>query len=96
LAQTAWHPVAKMIRLDRTPSINEHDMASKNTTLSALNRGGIAALADGSCWHIPSSELSEAQSWRIGAEVMIQGHRLINIETGAQVRVVPIPLTSAR
>jgi hypothetical protein len=69
-------------------------MASKNTTLSATNRGGIATLADGNCWHIPSSELLEAQSWRIGAEVMIQSHTLINIETGAKVRVVPIPLSA--
>jgi hypothetical protein len=31
-------------------------MASKNTTLSAINRGGIATLADGTCWHISSSK----------------------------------------
>jgi hypothetical protein len=71
-------------------------MASKNTTLSAINRGGIATLADGTCWHISSWELLEAQSWRIGAEVMMQSHRLINIETGTHVSVVPIPLSAER
>jgi hypothetical protein len=72
------------------------NMASKNTTLSAINRGGIATLADGTCWHICSSELLEAQSWKIGAEVIMQSHRLINIETGVHVRVVPIPLSAER
>jgi hypothetical protein len=71
-------------------------MASKNTNLSAINRGGIATLADGTCWHISTSDLLEAKSWRIDAEVMIQSHRLINIETGVQVRVVPIPLSAER
>jgi hypothetical protein len=68
-------------------------MASNSTTLSAINRGGIATLADGSCWHISSSELLKTKSWRIGAEVVIQSNRLINIETGVQVYVVPIPLS---
>jgi hypothetical protein len=86
-----------MIRLARRAATNYMaNMASKNTTLSAINRGGIATLADGTCWHISSSELLEAQSWKIGAEVMMQNHRLINIETGVQVRVVPIPLSAER
>jgi hypothetical protein len=71
-------------------------MASKNTTLSAINRGGIATLADGTCWHISSSELLKAKSWRIGAEVVIQSHKLTNIETGVQLYVVPIPLSAER
>jgi hypothetical protein len=65
----------------------------KNTTLSAINRGGIATLADGSCWFISSSELPMAKDWRIGAEVMIEDHKLINAETGIGVRVVRIPLS---
>jgi hypothetical protein len=60
-------------------------MASRNTTLSAINRGGIATLADGTCWHIS-----------IGAEVAIQGHKLTNVETGVQLDVVPIPLSAER
>ena len=71
-------------------------MASNSTTLSAVNRGGIATLADGSCWHISSSELLKAKSWRIGAEVVIQSNKLTNIETGVQVYVVPIPLSAER
>jgi hypothetical protein len=71
-------------------------MAWKNTNLSAINRGGIATLADGTCWHISTSGLLEAKNWRMGAEVMIQGHRLTNVETGAQVHVVPIPLSADR
>ena len=71
-------------------------MASKRTTLSAINRGGIATLADGSCWHISSSELLKAKSWRIGAEVVIQSNKLTNIEPGVQVYVVPIPLSAER
>jgi hypothetical protein len=71
-------------------------MASKGTTLGAINRGGIATLADGSCWHISSSELLKAKSWRIGAEVVIQSNTLTNIETGVQVYVVPIPLSAER
>ena len=59
-------------------------MASKSTTLSAINRGGIATLADGTCWHISSSELLKAKDWRLGAEVVIQSHKLINIETGVR------------
>lgn len=70
-------------------------MASKNTNLIAINRGGIATLADGSCWHISTSGLLEAKSWGIGAEVMIQSHKLTNVETGVQVNVVPIPLSVA-
>jgi hypothetical protein len=69
-------------------------MGSKNTTLIAINRGGIATLADGSCWHIGSSELLEAGSWRIGTEVAIEDQKLTNIATGVQVRVVPIPLSA--
>ena len=65
----------------------------KNTTLSAINRGGIATLADGSCWFISSSELPIAKDWRVGAEVMIKDHKLINAETGTGVRVVRIPLS---
>ena len=64
-------------------------MASKNTTLSALNRGGIATLADGTCWHVSSSELSKAKSWRIGTEVVIQSHKLTNIETGCNLMSCP-------
>jgi hypothetical protein len=71
-------------------------MASKNTTLSEINRGGIATLADGTCWHISTAELFEAKSWKVGVEVVIQGHKLTNVETGAQVAVVPIPLTAER
>jgi hypothetical protein len=71
-------------------------MASKNSTLSAINRGGIATLADGTCWHISSSELLKAKNWRIGAAVVIQGHHLTNVETGVQIDVVPIPLSSER
>ena len=71
-------------------------MASKNTTLSAINRGGIATLADGTCWHISSSELSKTKDWRMGAEVVIQGHKLKNVETGVQLDVVPIPLSAER
>jgi hypothetical protein len=67
-------------------------MASKHTNLSAINRGGVVTLADGTCWHISTSELSEAKSWRMGAEVMIQSRKLTNVETGVQVNVVPIPL----
>jgi len=69
-------------------------MASTNTTLSAINRGGIATLANGTCWHISSSELLKAKNWRIGAEVAIQGHKLTNVETGVQLDVVPIPLSA--
>ena len=69
-------------------------MASKNTTLSAINRGGIATLADGTRWHISTSGLLEARGWKIGTEVMIQSHKLTNVETGVQVSVVPIPLTA--
>jgi hypothetical protein len=71
-------------------------MASKNSTLNAINRGGIATLADGTCWHISSSELLKAKNWRIGAAVMIQGHHLTNVETGVQIDVVPIPLSAER
>jgi hypothetical protein len=72
-------------------------MASMNTTLSAINRGGsIATLADGTCWHISSSELLKAKSWKIGAEVVIQSHKLTNVETGVQLDVVPIPLSAER
>ena len=71
-------------------------MAPKNTTLSEINRGGIATLADGTCWHISSSELLKAKSWRIGAEVVIQGRKLTNIETGVQLDVAPIPLSAER
>jgi hypothetical protein len=69
-------------------------MESRRTTLIAINRGGIATLADGSCWHIASSELLEAGSWRIGTEVAIEEQKLTNIGTGAHVRVVPIPLSA--
>jgi hypothetical protein len=69
-------------------------MASKNTALSAINRGGIATLADGSCWHISTSELLKAKDWRIGAEVVIGGDKLTNVETGMQVNVSPIPLSA--
>ena len=71
-------------------------MASKSTTLSAINRGGIATLADGTCWHISPSELLKAKDWRLGAEVVIQSHKLINIETGVRLDVVPIPLSAGR
>ena len=71
-------------------------MAPNNTTLSSINRGGIATLADGTCWHISSSELLKAKNWRIGAEVVIQGHKLTNVETGVQLDVVPIPLSTER
>ena len=71
-------------------------MASTNTTLSAINRGGIATVANGTCWHISSSELLKAKNWRIGAEVAIQGRKLTNIETGVQLDVVPIPLSAER
>ena len=47
-------------------------MASTNTTLSAI-RGGIATLANGTCWHISSSELLKAKNWRVGAEVADTG-----------------------
>jgi hypothetical protein len=70
-------------------------MAS-NTTLIEINRGGIATLADGTCWHISSSQLSKTEGWRIGAEVVIQGHKLTNVETGVQLHVVPIPLSAER
>ena len=69
-------------------------MASRNTTLIAINRGGIATLADGSCWHIASSELLKAEGWRIGTEVVIEADKLTNVATGVQVRVVPIPLSA--
>jgi hypothetical protein len=69
-------------------------MASRNTTLIAINRGGIATLADGSCWHIASSELLKAEGWKMGTEVVIEAHRLTNTATGVQVRVVPIPLSA--
>jgi hypothetical protein len=69
-------------------------MASRNTTLIAINRGGIATLADGSCWHIASSELLKVEGWRIGTEVVIEADKLTNIATGVQVRVVPIPLSA--
>ena len=72
----------------------EVDMASRNTTLIAINRGGIATLADGSCWHIASSELSEVTSWGIGTEVVVEDQKLINAATGVQVPVVPIPLSA--
>ena len=72
----------------------EADMASRNTTLIAINRGGIATLADGSCWHIASSELSEVKSWGIGTEVVVEDQKLINTATGVQVPVVPIPLSA--
>ena len=68
-------------------------MASRNTTLIAINRGGIATLADGSCWHI-ASELSEVKSWGIGTEVVVEDQKLINAATGVQVPVVPIPLSA--
>jgi hypothetical protein len=71
-------------------------VAPENTTLSEINRGGIATLADGTCWRISSSELLKAKSWRIGAEVVIQGRKLTNIETGVQLDVVPIPLSAER
>jgi hypothetical protein len=71
-------------------------MASTNTTLSAINRGGIATLANGTCWHISSCELLKAKNWRIGAEVAIQSHKLTNVETGVQLDVVPIPLSAER
>jgi hypothetical protein len=80
----------------RCEQSGEGDMASKSTTLSAINRGGIATLADGSCWHISSSELLKAKGWRIGTEVVIQSNKLTNIETGVQVYVVPIPLSAER
>ena len=41
-------------------------MASTNTTLSAINRGGIATLANGTCWHISSSELLKAKTGDAG------------------------------
>ena len=69
-------------------------MASRNTTLIAKNRGGIATLADGSFWHIASSELLEAGSWTIGTEVMIEGQKMTNIATGAHVRAARIPLSA--
>jgi hypothetical protein len=50
------------------------NLASKTTTLSAINRGGIATLADGTCWHISTAEPFEAKSWKVGAEVVIKGH----------------------
>jgi hypothetical protein len=40
--------------------LRKANIASKNTTLSAINRGGIATLADGTSWHISSSELLRA------------------------------------
>jgi hypothetical protein len=69
-------------------------MTSKNSALSAINRGGIATLADGSCWHMCSSELLKAKDWRIGAEVATGGDKLTNVETGMQVNVVRIPLSA--
>jgi hypothetical protein len=71
-------------------------MAPENTTLSEINRGGIATLADGTCWHISSTQLLKAKDWRIGAEVVIQGRTLINVETGMQLNVVRIPLSAER
>jgi hypothetical protein len=74
-------------------------MASKNTTLSAINRGGIATLADGTCSHISSSELLKTKDWRIGAEVVIQGHKLKNVETGGGpfsfARMAPVPFKAS-
>jgi hypothetical protein len=70
------------------------DMASNKTALSAINRGGIATLEDGSCWHISSTELSKARDWRIGAEIVIGGGKLTNTETGLEVKVVRIPLSA--
>jgi hypothetical protein len=67
-------------------------MPSQHSTLSEINRGGIATLADGTCWHISSYQLLKAKDWRMGAEVVIQDRKLTNIETGVQLYVVPIPL----
>jgi hypothetical protein len=69
-------------------------MGSRNTTLIAINRGGIATLADRFCWHIASSELSEVKSLGIGTEVVVEDLKLINTATGVQVPVVPIPLSA--
>jgi hypothetical protein len=82
-----------MIRLARTLAAN---LASKNTNLSAINRGGIATLADGTWWHVSTSELLEVKSWRIGAEATLQSRKLTNAETGVPVNVVPIPLSAER
>ena len=46
--------------------------------------------------NIASSELLKTKDWRIGAEVVIQGHKLKNVETGVQLDVVPIPLSAER
>ena len=73
---------------------SKYEAHLKNTTLNAINRGGIATLADGSCWFISSSELLKAKDWRVGSEVMIGDHKLINNETGIGVSVVPIPLSA--
>ena len=48
-------------------------MASTTTTLTSINRGGIATLADGTCWHISTAELFEAKSWKAGVEVVLKG-----------------------
>jgi len=70
------------------------DMALNKTELSAINRGGIATLEDGSCWHISSSELSKTRDWRIGVEIVIERGELTNVETGLKVKVVRIPLSA--
>jgi hypothetical protein len=64
-------------------------MASTNTTLSAINRGGIATLANGTCWHIPSFRAVESEKWRIGAEVAIQGHKRRTSKPGCNLTSSP-------
>jgi hypothetical protein len=38
----------------------------------------------------------ESEKLEDSAEVVIQGHRLTNVETGVQLHVVPIPLSAER
>lgn len=73
-----------------------HQMIDETLTFSSVNSGGRAALSDGTVWRVPPAKLGEMNAWQPGVAVKVDAqdhpiwpHRLLNLETGAAVSVIP-------
>ena len=66
-------------------------------TLLSINRGGIAALSDGSFWRIAPNHLKLVGVWYSEMAVkvaeneqnMLYSHRLTDLQSGASVSITP-------
>jgi hypothetical protein len=73
--------------------------AFPTTKLIAINQDGVVKLADGTFWWIAPGQLSIAQTWKRGADILVASSNiaswpssLTNVQTGERVngRAAPI------